>query len=179
MSSRSFKRCIPEIKPQKPQQQGQQQTIIRGASELEHILQTIDVFEVCRLCLLFNDKLYTYVSRCVRIVQLEDGKHYASLASSTCCHIQTLCLCYLLQFWGCSLGMPMPPTSSNDYMRDEIRTLADQLWRVLQFPVDRERILSTFILPVEGGNSLNPSNTILYFIGGIMEKTNRWMGRNG
>ena len=173
MSSRNFKRRIPEVKPQP--RQSDTTRVVSESSEVEHILRTIDVFEVCRLCCLFNDKLYAYVSRCVRIVRLEDGKNYACLEGSTCCHIQTLCLCYLLQFWGCDLGMPMPPTSSNDYMRDEIRTLADQLWRVLQFPTERGRILPTFITPVKGGNSLNPDNTILYFIGGIMERTNQWM----
>ena len=52
MSSHSFKKRIPQQTAPAP--------IIRGASELEHILRTIDVFEVCRLCCLFNDKLYTY-----------------------------------------------------------------------------------------------------------------------
>jgi hypothetical protein len=151
--------------------------IISATSDprLQDILRRVDVFEVCRLCTFFCLKLYQYVSRHLEILQ-QDGEHYVLLSDGrSCCHIKTLCLCYLLQFWGCDLKMPIPPASTNDTYRDELMDASNQLWTVLGYSADRRETLETFVVPVEGGNSLNPDNVMLYFIGGIMERTNLWI----
>lgn len=147
-------------------------------SELRQMFRTLNIVEICRLTVQFNQKLYAYVSRIVRIVSSEDGGVYALLMDSSCCDVRTLGLCYLIQFWGCDLKMPLPPqASSADVLRDELRELADRLWAEMGFPVERGPIMAQIVTPVDGGNSLNPDFTSIYLIGGMMERTNVWLDK--
>ena len=141
---------------------------------MRNILQMVDISKMIKLSILFNERMYEHFRPYVQLFENEHGEILAKVNDSASYSLDTFTFFYLLQFWGCNLKMPIPSEIDNIEFFGEMCSIADQMWSAMHFPDNRDPILETFMdqTTVEDPSIVNAR---IYFIGGIMESSNRWL----